>query len=165
MLLDRIFKSFVEQRPFCVMVRATLERMLSPARLDQLFRDCAVEQYEKDLLFSSLVELMGQVVARIEPSVLASYRSMKDLLEVTDEVVYQKLRGVEPGVSEALVRDAFEQAYGVLKFLKAFDKPWVRGRRVKVLDGNSLAATEHRIKELRRLRDGPLPGLTLVVWD
>jgi len=36
---------------------------------------------------------------------------------------------------------------------------------VKVLDGNSLAATEHRIHELRCLRDGPLPGLSLVVWD
>ena len=165
MLLNRVFKSFEEERPFCVMVRATLERMLSPTRLDQLFRDRAKKQYEQDLLFSSLVELMGQLVTRVEPSVLASYRSMKDLLKVSDEAVYQKLRGVEPGVSEALVRDAFAQAYGVLKSLKALDKPWVRGRHVKVLDGNSLAATEHRIHELRCVWDGPLPGRSLVVWD
>jgi len=165
MLLNRVFKSFVEERPFCVMVRATLERMFSPVRLDQIFRDYAKKQYKRDLLFSSLVELIGQVVTRVEPSVLASYRSMKDLLKVSDEAVYQKLRGVEPGVSEALVRDAFDQAHGVLKSLKALDKPWVPGRHVKVLDGNSLSATEHRIHELRDMWDGPLPGRSLVVWD
>ncbi len=165
MLLNRIFNPFVEKRPFCVMVRAALERMLSPPRLDQLFRDQAAEQYERELLFSSLVELMGLVVTRIEPSVLASYRALKDQLGVSDEAVYQKLRGVETGVAEALVRDSFSEANGVLRYLKAFDRPWVRGKRVKVLDGNLLSATERRISELRTMWDAPLPGRALVVWD
>jgi hypothetical protein len=165
MLLKCIFKPFVEKRPFCVMVRAALERMLSPLRLDQLFRDQAKEQYERELLFSSLVELMGQVVTGIEPSVLASYRTLKDQLGVSDEAVYQKLRGVETNVAEALVRDSFAQAHGVIRHLKGFDLPWVRGKQVKVLDGNLLSATERRIKELRTMWDAPLPGRALVVWD
>ena len=89
------------------MVRAALERMLSPERLDELFRERATGQYERELLFSSLVEVMARVVTRIEPSVLASYRALQAELGVSDEAVYQKLRRMEPGVSEALVHDSF----------------------------------------------------------
>jgi len=39
------------------------------------------------------------------------------------------------------------------------------GYRVKFLDGNHLAATEHRLEELRRTWAAPLPGLALVVLD
>src|SRR5205085_5870979 len=35
----------------------------------------------------------------------------------------------------------------------------------RILDGNHLAATRHRLKELRALRSGPLPGQALVVYD
>jgi len=37
--------------------------------------------------------------------------------------------------------------------------------RVKILDGNCLEATEHRIHELRGTAAGPLPGKSLVVLD
>ena len=39
------------------------------------------------------------------------------------------------------------------------------GFAVRILDGNHLAASEHRLKELREIAAGPLPGQTLVVWD
>jgi hypothetical protein len=39
------------------------------------------------------------------------------------------------------------------------------GYRVKILDGNHLAATEHRIAETRTLNSAPLPGQALVVLD
>lgn len=165
MLLKTLVQSFVEQRPYCVMVRASLGRMLSPSRLDQLFQDHAVEQYERELLFSSLVEVMARVVTRIEPSVLSSYRALKDKLGVSDEAVYQKLRLVETTVSEAMVRDSFANAAGVLQQLGAEDASWVGRRRVKILDGNYLQVTERRIAELRTMWDAPLPGRALVVWD
>jgi len=72
MLLDRVFRTFVEQRPFCVMVRATLERMLATDTIDALFRKQAQRQYQRDLLFSSVVEVMAQVVLQVEPTVLAA---------------------------------------------------------------------------------------------
>jgi len=110
MLLEKLVKPFLEQRPYCVLVRATLERMLSPTRLDQVFHEHASQQYERDLLFSSLVDVMARVVARLEPSVLAAYRTLREKLGVSDEAVYQKLRLVEGAVSEALVRDSFASA-------------------------------------------------------
>jgi hypothetical protein len=165
MLLKKLVEPFLEQRPYCVLARAALGRMLSPARLNQVFRDHAVVQYEHELLFSSLVDVMARVVSRIEPSVLSSYRAMKDELKVTDEAVYQKLRNVETVVSEAMVRDSFNVARGVLQQLKACDRSWVGKKRVKILDGNYLQATERRIAELRTMWDSPLPGRALVVWD
>jgi hypothetical protein len=39
------------------------------------------------------------------------------------------------------------------------------GYRVKILDGNHLAATEHRITETRTLNSAPLPGQAWVVLD
>jgi hypothetical protein len=165
MLLKRLVQPFVEQRPYCVLVRAALERMLSPSRLNQVFQDHSVQQYERELMFSSLVEVMAQVVTRIEPSVLASYRTLKKELGVSDEAVYQKLRNVETAVSEAMVRDSFAVAQGVLHELKACDRSWVSGKRVKILDGNYLQGTQRRIAELRTSWDSPLPGRALVVWD
>lgn len=165
MLLDSVFTRFVEQKPFSVMARAALERMLSASRLDELFRTHAGVQYERELLFSQLVEVIARVVTRVDRSVLKSIESLREVLTVSDEAVYQKLRGVEPPVCQALVRDSFQEASRVLRKLKAEDAAWVRGLRTKILDGNSLAATEHRIAELRTIWDAPLPGRTLVVWD
>jgi hypothetical protein len=39
------------------------------------------------------------------------------------------------------------------------------GSRVKILEGNGLGATEHRIKDLRALSGGALPGNSRVVYD
>lgn len=39
------------------------------------------------------------------------------------------------------------------------------GYRIKVIDGNSLAASEHRLEVLRTVEGGPLPGKSLVVLD
>ncbi len=39
------------------------------------------------------------------------------------------------------------------------------GYKVRILDGNHLAATDHRLKELRTYGGGALPGQALVVYD
>ena len=44
-------------------------------------------------------------------------------------------------------------------------EPLLPGYRIKILDGNCLEATEHRIHELRGTAAGPLPGKSLVVLD
>src|SRR5438045_7720350 len=105
MLLGSIFDNFVRQKPFCVMARAALERMMAASRLDELFRSHATVQYERELLFSQLVEVMARVVTRVDRSVLRAVESLHDVLTVSDEAIYQKLRGVETSVSQALVRD------------------------------------------------------------
>jgi IS4 transposase len=159
------FTPFIQQRPIGVMARAIVERFFEPEHLDDLFRRTAVGQYERELLFSSVVELMQSVVLGVEPSVFAAYRKRRHELPVSDDSVYNKLKGMELGVSEAVVRDSAERAALVIDELKARRAPWLPGYRVRILDGNHLSATEHRPEPLRDTWAAPLPGKILVVMD
>ncbi len=165
MLLDKVFEPFIKETPICVMARGVLQRLLDPPRLDALFARTAQQQYLHELLFSTLVELMARVVLRQEPSVHAAYRKLEEQIPVSDQSVYNKLQHVELAVSAALVQDSARQVAPVLDALRARLPPLLPGYHVKILDGNHLAATEHRLKELRLTWAAPLPGTVLAVLD
>ena len=165
MLLDTIFAPFVKERPICVMARAVLERLLDASRIDALFARTAQQQYTHELLFSSLVQLMSEVVLGVHPTVHAAYQTNKAAIGVSTTALYNKLDRVETGVAAALVRDSAALAEPVVKALQASHPRWVPGYQIKVLDGNHLAATEHRLKALRGTWAAPLPGQALVVLD
>jgi hypothetical protein len=164
-VLDRIFEPFVKERPVCVMARAALERLLEPHRIDEVFERVAQRQYTRDLLFSTLVELMSEVVLGWQPSVHAAYQSRVEQIGISTTALYNKLDRVETAVSAELVRDSFRQAEPVIRALRASQPRWLAGMRVRVLDGNHLSASEHRIGELRTTWAAPLPGKALVVLD
>jgi IS4 transposase len=44
-------------------------------------------------------------------------------------------------------------------------EPWLPGYKVKIVDGNAIEASEHRLKELRGVEAGALPGKSLVVYE
>jgi len=165
MLLDTIFAPFVKERPICVMARAVLERLLDAQRIDALFARTAARQYTRELLFSSLVQLMSEVVLGVHPTVHAAYQANNAAIGVSTTALYNKLDRVETGVSAALVRDSAELAEPVVKALRASHPRWLPGYQIKVLDGNHLSSTEHRLKELRGTWAAPLPGHALVVLD
>lgn len=164
-MLPSNFQPFVNGRPICVLARATLEHLFEPQQIDELFARTAVKQYSRKLLFSALVEMMVAVVLCVEPSVHAAYRKRRDTFAVSDQAIYDKLQAMELGISAALVADSAKKAAAVIDELGARRDPWLPGYRTRILDGNHLAATEHRIKELRTIWEAPLPGTTLVVMD
>lgn len=163
--LGKAFKPFIEKRPICVMARGVLENLLNSKRIDALFERTAEVQYTRELLFSSVVDLMGQVVLGVQPSVHAAYQAQAEAIGVSDQAIYDKLNHIEPVVSAELVRDSARQVAAVVQALGATLPPWLEGYQVKVLDGNHLAATEHRIRELRTTWAAPLPGRILVVLN
>jgi hypothetical protein len=167
MLLDAVFAPFVKERPICVMARGVLERLFDAQRIDALFERTAEQQYTHALLFSSLVQLMSEVVLGVYPSVHAAYQARKEGLGVSTTALYNKnkLDRVETAVATALVRDSADLAEPVIQALRASHPRWLPGYTIKVLDGNHLAATEHRLKELRGTWAAPLPGHALVVLD
>ena len=165
LMFGRLFTPFVEQRPVCVMARCVLENLIDPKRIDALFERTAKSQYTRELLFSSVVDLMGQVVLGIQPSIHAAYQAQAQSLGVSDQAVYDKLNHVELGISAELVRDSAMQTAALVDALGAGLPALLPGYRTKILDGNHLAATEHRIEELRGTWAAPLPGKVLVVLD
>src|SRR5262249_50759463 len=117
------------------------------------------------VLFSSVVDLMGQVVLGVQPSVHAAYQAQADQLGVSDQAIYNKLNHVELCVSAELGRDAARQTAPVIGELHAQLPPLVRGYPTNILAGNPLAASEPRLAERRRTWAAPLPGQMLVVLD
>lgn len=45
-----------------------------------------------------------------------------------------------------------------IRHLNATMPDLLPGYRVKIIDGNAIAASEHRLKELRQINSAPLPG-------
>jgi IS4 transposase len=147
------------------MARGALEYALAAGPLDALFERWAQRQYTRDLLFSTVVDLMALVVTGSRRSVHAAYQASAEELTVSLTSVYNKLHGIEPALAAELVRHTAAQLQPVLHHLGGTLPPWVPGYRVRILDGNHLAATQHRLAETRGHAAAPLPGQALVVFD
>lgn len=160
-ILDR----FVEEAPICVMVRATLENVFAPAKLDELFSRTAQTQYQRELMFSTVVDLMSLVVCRETPSIHRAYQKRKDEIPVSIRALYDKLGHVEPATSRELVRHSARETAALIRELGGAKEPLLRGYQIKVFDGNHLAGSEHRLKPLRTKGGGARPGQSVVVLD
>lgn len=165
MLHAVVFERLVQKHPEAVMVRATLEQALPASLVDEVFERVASRQYTRKLLFSTLVALLSTVVCRARRSVHAAIVSMEGQLNVIAKSVYNKLNGVETAVSEALLREAATRMAAVVDQLDAPLTPLIPGWKTRILDGNHLAATEHRLESLRTIGGGALPGVALAVYD
>jgi hypothetical protein len=165
MLLGQRFEAFVQKSPISVMVRAVLERAFHAPGLDALFERTAARQYTRELLFSTLVSLMSEVVLGISRSIRTAYQQSEEKPSVSITSVYNKLNGIEAPVSAALVRDSAAQLGPIIRQLGGTARALLPGFRVRILDGNHLAGTEHRLRELRTMRAAALPGQALVVLD
>ena len=165
MILAKVFERFVEKTPVSVMARAAMEHALAPETLDALFDEHTDKQYTRELLFSSVVDLMGVVVSKVAPSVHAAYQAVAETLPVSITSVYNKLNSMEPDVTRALVCHTAERLAPVIEAMGGQMPELLPGYRVRILDGNHLAATERRLKVLRGSIAGPLPGHALVVLE
>jgi IS4 transposase len=95
----------------------------------------------------------------------AAYQASKDEIAVSITSVYNKINGIEPKTSAELVRYASGQAASVIDKLGQTACDPLPGKRLKLLDGNCIEKTQHRLKELRTIAAGPLPAKSLVVYD
>jgi hypothetical protein len=165
MLFEPLFERFASGTPLSVMTRALLENALQPDPLDELFERLAVTQYTRELLFSTVVETMALVACRIYKSPRAVYTEHPDRFPVTLKCVYEKLQGIELPVMREMVRDNAGRSRAIIEELGGQVAALLPGYRVKILDGNALAGTDHRLKELRQTTAAALPGKSLVVLD
>ncbi len=165
MILGDVFERFSQDSPLSVMAQGIMENALNPQALDQLFEDVAQKQFTNKLLFSTIVDLMSVVVCRIRPSIHAAFQARAETVGATIDAVYDKLDGTEIAVSAALVHSVAARLAPVIDAMKGARPDWLPGYRARILDGNHLPGSEHRLKELRTIRAGVLPGHALVVLD
>lgn len=146
------------------MVQGLLERVLNDESLNACFDRAVDKQYTRDLLFSSLFKLMSLTVTKVFPSINSAYQSSEVDIDVSITSVYNKLNGLEPDITATLVHDTAMDFKRITKDLKGENNPWLPGFQVKMLDGNCIEATEHRLKVLRDTPSAPLPGKLLVIY-
>src|SRR5215210_2007742 len=133
MLLNHVFERFTEKTPFAVMSRSLLERTLTPEALDALFEDKADTQYTRELTFSSVVDLMGQVVTSAFPSVRAAFLDKSFGISVSLTSLYNKLQGIEAEVSAQLVGHTARQFQPLIQQIGGALPEPIPGYRMNVL--------------------------------
>lgn len=164
-MLSKVYQRFVDQAPVCVMVRLAMERALGDEAVDQLFRETADRQYQKQLLFSTVLKLMMAVVCGSRRSIHQAYRQASEPVSVSLASVYNKLDHLEPRVSAALVHHSAQALSPLIQFMRPERPGPLSGYPVRIVDGNHFAATEHRLAELRGTHLAALPAQALAVLD
>ena len=164
-LLPAELLAFATKAPLAAGARALFEHLFQADSLNSWFRAKAFSQYERELTFSSLVELMAAVTFRRQASVRKAYLADSGRWEVSLSAVYQKLQGVEPDLCAALVADTAVRLQQLMIESGSPPESVVPGRRVMGVDGSHAAATDHRLKVLRTTNLAALPCQALVVRD
>lgn len=165
MVFGELFERFVQSGPACVMHRALMENIFAPTKLEALFLEAAETQYQRELLFSTLVDVVSLVVTRISPSVHAAYVRRRETISVSVKALYDKLSHVEVGTSRALVQHVAGEVRELIDRTQGGRAPLLKSYRVRILDGNHLGKTHHRLGVLRGTSAGALPGQALVLLD
>ncbi len=163
-MMDAVLERFIAKSPMAVAVRGAFEYALAPTPLDDLFVRTAGDRGDRQLLFSTCVDLMSTVVCRVKPSIHAAYQA-DDHIPVNVTAVYARLARVPSAAGRDLVRHTADRLGPVIRAMGGAEPDLLPGYRVKVLDGNHLGKTQRRLKPLRDVVAGPLPGQTLVVLD
>ena len=162
---DPLFLAFAQARPIAVVAQMALRHVLDDRALQRVFRANAHAQREATIPFAALTQMMATVVLGQEPSVNAAIKKMFDTLGASHQAVYGKLQRVETSTSRGLVTDSYQRTRAVQQELGSIRRHDIAGYETRILDGNHLAATEHRLKETRDQTAAPLPGKTLVVYS
>ena len=164
MAFEQVLGRFVAGSPVSVMARLLLQRAVRPTLIDEIFEAHRGRQYHRELLFSTVVQIMTLVSVGLRPSVHAAARSLGEF-GASLQALYEKLRGTSPDLVRALVRATGQGLLGVRRALGERRPPVIAGLRVVVFDGNHLPASEKRLGALRGFRGAALPGHALVVYE
>jgi IS4 transposase len=165
MLASELLARYQEKEPIPLMAWGLLNHAVSPDFVNDLFARTACNQYTRTLLFSDVVALMSTVVTGMHRSVGSALEGKMPRGGVSDQAVYGKLNGLEPVLCEALVRESSQRLSRVIAALGNAPAPPVPGYRTRILDGNAIGATEHRLDDLRDVSSAALPGKSLVFLD
>jgi DDE family transposase len=164
-LSEMLLERFARKNPLAASLRLVLEQLFAADAINAVFERHRCLQYTSKILFVTVVEVMLAVVTGKVDSAHAAMRRHGKALGATITAFYDKLNGTEPQVATALVAHAFTRGKALLAQMGGLRKDPLPGWRLRILDGNHLAATQRRLEVLWQVSAGPLPGLALVAFD
>jgi IS4 transposase len=163
--LPAILDPFAKGAAATVMTRMATEWLIDEPTLEALFQQVADGQYTRELTLTHLVHILLDVASGIRPSPRAAFWARWEQIRVSEAAFYGKLQRMEPALAAAVVRQTAARARAVIAAADGLQDEPIAGYHARILDGNALAGTEHRIRPLRDLRAAGLPGKSLAVYE
>ena len=165
MVLPAILDPYAEGAAPAVMTRIALGWMIEETSLDPILEEVAVGQYDREFLLGHFVQVMADVACGFRRSLRAAFLKRQLNLVASISAFYRKLARMEPDVSAAVVRETAARARELIVAAEGLTPEPVAGYAARILDGNVLTGTEHRITELRSTLSAALPGKSLTIYE
>jgi hypothetical protein len=164
-ILPAILDPFVEGAPAAVMTRLALDWIIDGTPLDRILQDVADAQFERELTLRHLVDVMLDVACGFRPTPRAAYLR-RDLERVASpSAFYRKLGRMELAVTEEVVRCTAARARQLVRAGGGTLPEPIPVYSARIIDGNVLSGTEHRIEPLRTTWSAGLPGMSLAIYE
>ena len=166
--MDDFNRELLARLPLAESVFVLLSHIMDKRSLDRLFEEHRGRCYERELTFSSMVELIRDALLLHKGSGRQSFEraQREDRLDVAVQSVYGKLRRMPLEVSQAMLSHAAQRLEPVIcqKRLTILP-PSLAHMKVVVLDGKTIKHVAHRLKLMRRLNAKLLGGQLAVALD
>jgi hypothetical protein len=164
-ILPAILDPFAAGAAPAVMIRIALDWTIDVPVLNQLFQETAEDQYTREWALEHFVQVMLDVTCGFRPSLHAAFRRRQLEIIASISSFYRKLNRMELAVSAAIIRHTAQRARELIVAAGALMPEPIPGYAGRILDGNALSGTEHRIEPLRDLGAAGLPGKALAIYE
>ena len=164
-ILPQILDPFARGAAPAVMIRIALDGIIDAPVLNQLFQETAQAQYTREWALVHFVQVMLDVACGFRPSPRAAWlrRQLDTIASLS--AFYRKLNRMELAITAAIVRHTAQRARDLIVAAGAAMPELIPGYANRILDGNALSGTEHRLEPLRDLGAAGLPGKLLAIYE
>jgi hypothetical protein len=165
MVLPAILNPFLEGAPATVMTRIALDWVIEGTPFDQLFEEVAEGQYTREFTLAHFVHVLLDVASGHRPSPRAAFlrRQLDTIASIS--AFYRKLGRMELAIPAEVVRQTALRARDLIVAAAGLLPEPIPGYAARILDGNALTGTEHRIGPLRTTNAAGLPGMSLAIYE
>jgi hypothetical protein len=164
-ILPAILNPLVEGAPAAVMTRIAMDWIVEQTPLDELLQEVAEGQYEREFALSHFVQVMLDVACGFRPTPRAAFMRREFQRIASISAFYRKLGRMELAVTEEVVRRTARRARQLIVAAGGLLPEPIPGYSARIVDGNVLAGSEHRIVPLRTTWSAGLPGMSLAVYE
>jgi hypothetical protein len=165
MVLPTILDPFAERAAPAVMTRLALDWMIDQTSINPILDEVASGQYSREFLLAHFVEVMADVACGFRKSPRAAFLNRQFDQIASISAFYRKLGRMELAVSRTIVRETADRAFELIAASGGLRPEPIPGYAARILDGNVLTGTDHRVRALRSTRSATLPGMSLAIYE
>jgi Transposase DDE domain len=147
------------------MTRIALDWIIRGTPFDELFERTAEGQYTREFTLEHLVLVMLDVVCGHHPSTRSAFLDRQLDLIASLTAFYGKLNRMELAITEEVVRQTARRCRELIVAAGGLLPEPIPGYAARVLDGNVLAGTDHRLIPTRTTWSACLPGKSLAIYE